>query len=464
MKVWQILEAIESPLYTLGFQVVQQGIKEWLPSIMKLLDQYTYKAQYRYQLAQLPSDDWSSEGFSRKDKLRDDQYQREYDVLVHEDNPALHEKIVTSFKEMLEAQLRAATMSYLESQFGKVERMVPKEPYDELRKRHLYFLQFVSVHIDINAVSKAGRPKTSGGYFTNFPNKSEFGDKWSQENVDWGNELGYGIKLYASENLIWLGALTPIMESLHIEHFGEYADRDSGLNNLLKKILPTWVHETVHAHQWAKRGVLGRQSFKYDWGLTYTPQIKKRQQIDKYNRKTELTQRYKRGGLRGFPSHLSNEENSDMGEWIEYFGTAHEIEAHAAGAAASIVHDIIKNQNDYSSDNTKQEYLNQNIDYVIQDIANGSIPYDSGSLNSYYDHIRNEAMRYLRLKTSSRDRDMNRDPRALYKVDVGARKVWTIFLTKMVKHLQSYKKAVPTWSERDPRLRTPEPPKPELPG
>lgn len=461
MRIEDILqEAIEAPLYSMGLEFVQNGIKQWSPEILKLLDQYTYKAQYRDQVRQLHDEGWSDQ----RSKLRDDQYQREYDVLVSNENPAFHETLVKTFKEMLEGQLRTATISYIESQFGKVERMVPGESYDELRKRHLYFMQYVSVHIDTNAVSKKGRPKRGGGYFTKFPSKSEFGDTWSQENVDWGNELGYGIKLYATENSIWLGSLTPILENLHIEHFGEYADRDDGLNNLLKKIMPTWVHETVHAHQWTRRSTLGKDSFKYDWGLTYTPQKKKRPTVDRYNRSLEIMQRYKRGGLRGFPSHLGNEENIEMGEWIEYFGTAHEIEAHAAGAAASIIHDFIQNEDTYTDNNRRQEDLNHNIDAMIQDIANGYIPDDAGSLNSYYDHIRNEAMRYLRLKSSARDRDMSRDPRALNKVDIGARKVWTIFLTKMVKHLRSYKKAVPTWSERDPRLRTPALPKPTLPG
>ena len=461
MKIQDIIfEAIQAPLYNLGLESIKNGIKQWLPSIMALMEQYTYKAQYRDQVRQLQDDGWSDQ----RSKLRDDQYQREYELLIHDENPAFHEHLVKTFKEMLEAQLRAASLSYLESQFGQVEKMVPGERYEDLRKRHLYFLQYLSVHIDTTATYKSGKPRTAGGYFTKFPSKDEFQDTWSQQNVDWKNQVGYGIKLYATENSIWLAAITPIMESLHIEHFGEYVDRDNGLPNLLKKILPTWVHETVHAHQWTKRGVLGKDYYKYDWGMTYTPQKKKRPTVDRYNRTLQVTQRFKRGGTRGFPSHLENEENSEMGEWIEYFGTAHEIEAHAAGAAAGIIHSLMQNLDQYYDADHQQRELNTDIDYMIKNISWGDIPDEGGSLRSYYNHIRNEAMRYLRLKTSARDRDMSRDPRALYKVDIGARKVWTIFLTKLVKHLQAYKKPVRSWSDRDPRLRTPELPKPTLPG
>lgn len=462
MKIWQILEAIEAPLYSIGLESIQNGIKEWLPGIMKLLDQYTYKAQYRNQVSQIQDDGYSD----HRAKLRDDQYQREYETLIHDENPALHETLVKSFKTMLEKQLREAAVSYIESRFGKIERMVKGERYEDLEKRHLYFMQYILVHIDTESVYKTGAPRTDGGYFMSRPDKNKFGNASSQENVDWGNELGYGIKIFTSENSIWLASITPIMEALHTEHFGEYVGRDNGLPDLLKRILPIWAHEVIHAEQQTARWVLGKKSYKHDWGMTYTPQKKKRPQVDRYNRNLEIMQRFKRGGNRGFPSHLGSDAaggtDIQMAEWIEYFGTAHEIEAHAAGAAASIVHDLIQQSETYTP-YSRQRMFNQSIDMTIQNIANGNIPDNAGSLNSYYNHIRNEAMRYLRLKTSARDRDMSRDPRVLNKVDIGARKVWTIFLTKFAKHLQSYKTAVPDWSDRDPRLRTPALPKPTLP-
>jgi hypothetical protein len=460
MKICQIIEAIEAPLYNIGREAVENGVEQWLPQVMSVLDTYTDKAQYRSQKRQIDRDDWD-----KWSKLRDDQYQREYDALIREDNSGLHDLLVKSFKEMLEKQLREAAISYAESKFGKVERIIPKEKYEVMQKRHLYFMQFVAVHIDIDAKYTSGNSRKAGGSFTNAPSKKQFQDTWSQENVKWGDELGFGIKLYATDNAIWLAAIGRILEKLHIEHFGEYTESYDGYTDLLKSILPTWVHEVVHLEQQVRRYLLDRVLYKYDWGMTYTPQYKKRPGFARYNSNLDAMQHFKRGGKRGFPSHLTDPEKAQMPEWIEYFGTAHEIEAHAAGAAASLVHDFVQSSNNfglYRDDEQRQRELNRDIDSIIRDIGSGYIPENADSLNSYFNHIRGEAMQYIRLNSSAKDRP---DPRVLNKVNIGARKVWTLFLNRFVKHIQSYKKPVPSYDgERNPRFRLPAPAKkPELP-
>lgn len=463
MKIDQLFEAIEAPLYTAGYQSVSEGIKTWLPEVMKILDQYTGKAQYRAQVKQQQSinpDDWDA--YSR---LRDDQYQREYEALVQEDNQGLHAYLVKTFKEMLENQLRQASMSYIEGMFGKREDYDNSESWDEIQKKNLYFLRYLIVDIDFTATyKKSGKPRTGGGYFQRFPQKGEFTDTYSQ-NLDWKNDVGFAIKVYTSENKLWLAAVGIVIEALHIEHFGEATEPNNGLENLLGDILPTWVHETVHMEQTTRRRAQGKNFYKHDWGMTYTPQIKKRPAVDKFNKELQITQKFKHGGKRGFPSHLEDIENTTMAEWIEYFGTAHEIEAHAAGAAADAVHSVMKNLQRYSSHRDAtyfQSELNHGIDSIIQDLTYAYLPTEGhSSFNSYFDHIKGEAMRYLRLKQPQID---IRDQRVLNKINFGARKVWTIFLKKLTKHLLAYKKPVPDYSDRDPRLRTPMIRKPELPG
>ncbi len=463
MKIHEIVlyEVIEAPLYQNGYQAVMAGVKQWVQETMKVVDQYTYKTQYRDQVRQYPADDDSNDSFEKRDSLRDDQYDREYTTLVGDENRALHELLVKTFKEMLEKQLREAAIGYMEGQFGKIERTVPKENYEELQKRHLYFMQYIIIDIDIAATYKSGKPRTSGGYMQSSPSKNEFTDTWSKGNVDWGNELGFGIKLYSTDNAIWLAAVGVLVESLHIEHFGEIQERKEGFPNLLKNILPTWVHEVVHVEQWTRRRLLNKNFYKYDMGMSYTPQQKKRPAFTRYNKDLEVNQKFKRGGTRGFPSHLNAIENADTAEWIEYFGTSHEIEAHAAGAAAHFLHDIMQDEgrhrSNFYSDDYRQSQINYAIDNIINDISHGYIETNIHSLGSYYNLIRNEAMRYIRLKSAKRDYDISRDQRVLNKIDIGARKVWTIFLSKLIKHLQSYKKTAADWSERDPRFRLPMP-------
>jgi len=440
-------EAIQSPLYQQGYQAVQEGIQPWLEQfIIPLVNQYTNKAQYEVEKHSF-GDQYDSDNYEQLARLRDNQYDREYKLLVRDENPALHQKLVETFKNMLDEQLRTAALTHIENQFGKVEQ-----------------LQHLIVDIDYQSQYKSGQPRTGGGFFTaNAMSQKWSGEKWSDQysqTINWeSGEPAMAIKIYVSENRLWLAAVGTVIEHLHIEHFGEKQSENDNLNDLLQEVLPTWAHEVVHLEQAIRLRVKGTASGKpaAHWGMSYTPMNKPRPKFRKYDPGTGAYMAKKsRGGRRGYPSHLSSlstGEPIEEPEWIEYFGSAHEIEAYAAGTAAELLHEILQNNQGYGYD--RQHQINRDIDSFIQDIAQGYYP-NVESLNNYHKYIRDQGYKLLRLRKW-------KDERTLNKINIGARKAWTQFLSKCVKHLQAYKKPVNTYSERDPRLRTPEIRKPQLP-
>jgi len=43
MKINQLFEAIEGPLYRVGLESVNKAIQEWMPEALKVIDQYSDK-------------------------------------------------------------------------------------------------------------------------------------------------------------------------------------------------------------------------------------------------------------------------------------------------------------------------------------------------------------------------------------------------------------------------------------
>ncbi len=455
MKIAEIIyEAIEGPLYNKGLDALKQELDGWYQRIMQGVDQHTGKAEYQDQYDQLtqaieasPDHQTSTQYYDKRDRLRDDQHQRELDLLYQNANPSFDGMLVKTFKETLEKVFRETAIAYMEEKFGAVEKYDPENPPDllggDVDKLNLGYLQYLSVHIDTEGTYKSGQPRRGGGYFTTHPSKNEFTDTWSQENVNWQTQMGQGIKLFAKPEDLLRAAKGVISHHSTTNYYGE-AERPDGLRELLAKLLPLWVHEVTHLEQSIRLQRLGKHNYKYYWGMSHTPQAKPRPRYSP----SGISNNRIRGGNRGFPSHLGGGETDhkdiDITEYIEYYGTVHEIEAYAAGAAAEIMHDIMPNIQSWNGDEYKQREINQAVDQTLQSIAAGYIP-DSNSIERYQHYIKDTASKLLRLRKWKDERQLN-------KINIGARKAWVLFMNKMSKHLLSYKKPVRNY-DVDPRYR-----------
>lgn len=444
MKIIHILaEAIYSPLYNTARENLNKSITQWGSEQADALGKtnsslITMEKQRQNLLAQHEqTQDWKI--YDKASEMLHQQYEIYYDLVADADSDTqLHQKIVNSFKKMVEDSLRETAKQHVESLFGPIDQYTSKD-FDEIKMKNLYWLRFIIVDIDITATyPKSGHPRTGGGYFNIYPSKEQHTDEYSQTQVQWGDQLGVAIKIYSSENELWMAARETILHVQARKFFGE-SDRDDALNKWLSNVMPTFVHELVHLEQRSRKQV--KRGPGHVHGISYTPQVKGR------NFKSWKTghEETVRGGVRGRPSHLTDIENVNTSEWIEYFGTDHEIEAHAAGAAAAIVHDF----------GNDPHYMNYNIDNVIRNISMGYLPDNVPSIQHYETHIKNNASKLLRLRAW-------KDERALSKINIGARKVWTIFLSKLVKHLQSYKK--PEYNENPDYKLAYSANKPTLPG
>jgi hypothetical protein len=432
MKIQQIiLEKIEAPLYQIARDAILKKLPEWAEYIFEhdikpLLDPSIFKKQKYYLNLYKKNNDIESYENSQNYQIKI--YDKIHEILWFSDKEKdeKYDHIISTFKYTIENVLQNVIKSYIENMFGKIEMYSPGSLYSDVKQKNLYWLRYIIVDIDINAKFKSGKPKTSGGFFSENP-------EYHFKNVDKGL-IGQGIKIFADGNKLWEAARDYIIYYFSKKFFGE-SEPPYSLENFLSNILPTFVHETTHLEQ-RTRKYLSKGS-GYNYGISYTPEKKKRNPN-------------KNIGNRGHPSRLQNEENIDDLEWIEYFGTDHEIEAHAASAAASIIHNMYAHDPDI-----KQYQINNDIDSVIKDLQSGIFPSEAYSLLSYENYFKNLALKMLRYRKW-------KDERTINKINIGARKVWTIFLKKVIKHLLSYKKSNP---EYNPKYRLPYPiNKPNLPS
>ncbi len=452
MKIHEIIfEAISGPLYNNARDMVIRKIREWAEYEIKTeIDQrqdsgMDIEARRQELLAQFEKEN----NYKIWDQAQE-LFHTRYDVISnlignagHTKNE-LYQQVVSSFKFTVEGALRITARQHIVDQFG------------EINDENLSWIKYIIVELDTQGVyPKSGRPKTGGGYFQRYPSRDEFADVYSQHVVPWGPVVGkhaQAIKLYTSIDKIWYAASESLYHHYAREFFGE-SEGDAELEKWLSELLPLFVHELVHLEQRTRGELRGKKT--HTMGISYTPQTKVRPKIG--SNYSSGSMRWVRGGLRGHPTHLGDDiESISMPEWLEYFGTDHEIEAYSAGAAAEIVHGLtVNSRNSYDA----KEQLNRGIDDAVRSLAAGYWPSEAHSIQTYHDEIKEKASKLLRLRKW-------KDERALNKINIGWRKVWKIFMTKVVKHLQSYKtpEKYPIYRDkegferdRDPRLKFPIP-------
>ena len=350
--------------------------------------------------------------------------------------------IVEEFIDVMELHLQDLARDYMEAQFGKIEQYKHDEPWDENKKKNLYWLQHIIVQLDTTGKNEVtGEPKTGGGYFQRQPQKSTLHSRSSQQ-IDWQNDLAQHINIYTSKEKLWTVLTHRLLEKDSVNRYG-----DSGVDNpvpkFLKELVSTYVHEVVHMDQNARARIKQQTSNKSFGRGDYTkipdtsvrrPQLYAYDKNDtrgKASQKDSWRRKY-RGGRRGQETYDIEKYANNLDRWAAYLGSVNEIEAHASHAATEFYSNFISNEPfRYSySINDKQRRVNEFIDSAIEDVKWGYFP------NNTYPNI---------IAPTARQAMANSNPTARERQFL---KVWKLYLKKIVKHLQSYKKEVPKddWS------------------
>ena len=352
--------------------------------------------------------------------------------------------IINSFLQKIELTLQDLATNEIEEKYGKIDRYgdIKNQDFERImNNNNLYYLQHIIVQIELNG-EKYGKPQTSGAYFQ--PMVSSSGN-WTTpyaSTIDFSNQLSSGIKIFASKDEIWNVLLDEFKKKLDIDLFGESMDYQRLADIFFKKILSNFVHEFVHLLQYVEKSNQvkidrkeGKEKrFSNGTGMSYVTNKNrgKRQVYNKEKRKYE----YVKAGKRGGPDYLTGRDGVPTEERYEnYFGTSHEIEAHAAGAAADMVAEFLNDRengyNRYSLSKYNQSDLNDAIDDILVSLKLGYLD-SSPSLRNYQQFIRD--------KIETVDKKIDN---VLPKADILHRKAWRIFMTKLVKALQAFKKPVP---------------------
>lgn len=412
--------------------------------------------------------DFSEELFRKVDSLRDKLYD-----MVHDHH--FWKQDIDALIEGFEALLQRVATAYIEDRYGEIDRTAD-ENYEDRSKRHLFFLQHIVVRIRTDAVNaKTGEAKDAGGHFSRFGGV-DWDTAYTRGHVDPRNDLSVGINLDTSVEKLRTLLQQATFRAMHEDLYGEdSSDWHNISHDVLDDMLDTFVHEVTHLEQNIRfelenrQRPLEKQSVK-GWGISYLPRPGKgKDRKIGYHPK----HRYRYGakgkskpwkmGKRGHPSHLEGDDYSG-GRWEEYLGTAHEIEAHANSAAAALIAEHFKNSDfPWVSEMERNRQLNEFIDDAIRSLTWGSLM-NVHSLRSYRDYIRS---RIDRIDQSLGTKPIKPGRYPLPKVDQLHRKVWRIFMKKLVNALLAYKKPVEpdSWDDPPPRTGKLEYPskKPELP-
>jgi hypothetical protein len=484
MFLQDLFESIQQTIYMDAWETLTKSVKEWADNVgMPKL-----KAKLPMSKLEKFNDENDPEGEKRNNFLSDIRDDAEYLLSSYRDDfdEELMDELIASVKHTMEISLQDFARNYIEEKLGKIEPFDPDE-YDKSRdfekqtaKRH-YQLQHIIVQLQTDGKYKTNNtPKTSGGYFQKNLGKGDLNTEYEKNNFNVqnkGRELGVGINIYTSKDNLQQFVRDYLLDKFEEFYFGEsLGERDNPNKKYFKSILSTFTHEVIHLEQDTRKYMNKNQS--YTTGITYTPNVKNRlaqakktnsgKGSDKLNPNNASYRHYK-AGKRGKPDHLGD-DNYDSASFIDYLGTAHEIEAHAAGAAGDAIGEMLsdryRDHNHYSKVD-KQIAINQWIDQVIEDAKNGVFPH-SRSAGYYLDYIKEKISNIDKVIKIKRDAEGNIDPsRSKYpaaKVDILHRKVWRIFMTKFIKHLLAYKKPIPWEYEDDYRKEYPEPRKAKIGG
>lgn len=346
-------------------------------------------------------------------------------------------EIIEDFIDTLELHLQDLARDYMEVQFGKVEKYNKDEPYDEIKKKNLYWLQHIIVQIDTKSKDKTtGQPKTGGGYFSKYPQKDNVHSRSSQ-NIDLSNEISNHVNIYSSVANLWEVLIHRLLERDSVNRYGD-SGFDNPIPSFVKPIIRTFVHEVVHMEQYARASMRQQQTDKGfrrgDYSMIPNPD-QPRPKLNTYDRKDSRGPekqkggyfRTYRGGRRGNETYDIGNYSSDLNRWAAYLGSVNEIESHAAHLASELYSDFAEgNPFRYAySVNSKQRVINDFVDHAIENVKWGYMPE-----NSYENMIAKTAR-----EAAKKPNPTPREKQFL--------KVWKLYLRKVIKHLQSYKKPVP---------------------
>lgn len=447
-----ISEAIKQPLVSHVVRVIKASIKKWAgKEVRDQIHLLNLKPMFD-SLRELIDTDETGD---KSSKLRDDIWQKLCDRFPYSEKDASRRIDFTyNMRADIEYELQKFARETIETRYGKID------DYDHSRqddfydssatKKNLYWLQHILVHIRTDRVGKHGI-KNSGGHFSSVPFKAEYSDShYANHEMNWNTDLGVGIVLYASSADQYSVARSAVMDLFHEELFGEPEEVGYFEDNWLTKIVPTFLHELTHLEQHS-RAKSNNSSYRQN-GITYTPNPSTKPKRNSADAKTwmpdskkgsdrknsSLAFRSFKPGARGNPDHLTDIDYDNADRMTDYYGTAHEIEAHAVSLASHIVMDHEHNMARARypiTDGDRAIRMNDFVIEAIRDLKNGwQTGYTYERYKSYF-------------------KDFIPSPGdGLSKVDIGKRKVWRIFLTKVIKHLESYLTEVPDneWDEPKP--------------
>ena len=210
--------------------------------------------------------------------------------------------------------------------------------------------------------------------------------------------------------------------------------------NFIKHIIDVFVHEVNHMYQATTRSLAGPGRGQWSLGLIPDPEKtvvdrkasemqKKGRGSDKLNKGDPAYRKFK-AGKRGHPTRSPRNKDNEH-SWSEYLGTMDEIDSHAIGTAADIVSEYYSElKTNGRGFNFNQKNLNYTIDNFIEDIKYGSL--SSSSFDSY--------KRFVRDKIKKMDDALPAS--ALPKIDILHRKVWRLYVSRLIRYLQTYKKPI----------------------
>jgi hypothetical protein len=465
-----LTEAIEQTLYADAFHALRKALPQWVHDNYEVFIQSMggSVASLRMQAKDADKayyqDDYDAKAVDRASAIRDKFYEA---CCKARDSANFRSSFEHDFRDQVERALQDCARRHIESRLGEIvpyDHSVDGGQLSELDK-NLYWLTHIAVHLKTDGVNaKTGQKKTGGGYFSHYPKNSEFSGSATVRALDKFTEMYQGIVIYISADQIWNAFSEMFTARMQEDLFGESMVEGSPLEKFLRLILPTFVHEVIHMEQYSRKrlAVNARQrvgpNAKNPWnrsaGITYVPtpgqgRPKVQMWVGRGNNPKDPNDNYLRfrAGKKGTPDFMGDDDWDNLLRVTNYYATSHEIEAHAAATAAELLSNHIEHAtvrgSRYDTDPISQQRdLNETVRELVQKIADGYKSYE-GRLGQY--------RAYMRDNIPDRPAIQN-DPvtgkASMVKADIEHRKVWRLFITKLIKHLMAYVKPVSASEEQ----------------
>jgi hypothetical protein len=153
-----------------------------------------------------------------------------------------------------------------------------------------------------------------------------------------------------------------------------------------------------------------------------------------------------RAGKKGTPDFMGDDDWDNLLRVTNYYASSHEIEAHAAATAAELLSGHIEDEavrrSRYPDPIRQQRDLNDTVRELVREIADGYRSYE-GRLALYRAYMRDNIPDRPAIK-----HDPITGKTSMGKADIEHRKVWRLFITKLIKHLMAYVKPVSASEEQ----------------